>query len=230
VILCVRMFNSERVSSRPSGQQRELCLVCLRPKKTCICAEVISFRTRPDLEVVILQHPGERKKTVSTARMTHLCIQNSKIIFGTQFDPDRDVEALIRDSSRRCVVLFPGVDSFDLSKTDTTTIESRFFLESRILTVFVIDGTWQKAKQMMRLSPNLQRLEKISFIPQIRSQYRFRKQPDPRYVSTIEATFELLKWLDPRTDANALLKVFYSMVEKQVVFSPLIPQKSRTVG
>ncbi len=120
------------------------------------------------------------------------------------------------------MVLFPGPDSIDLNalaQASGREIETRFFSDHRILTVMVIDGTWQKAKQMMRLSPNLQKLEKVSFTPRILSQYRFRKQPHPQYVSTIEAVYELLSLLDPQNPADELLQLFSSMVEKQIVFS-----------
>ncbi len=207
-------------------RQRDLCHRCLKPRVTCYCGDVVSFRTREDLQMVILQHPLERKKTISTARMAHLCIENSRIISGNQFDGYAEVERLLSDPNHDCVILYPGLNSVNLSE-DKGALDT-LYRPGKKLVVFVIDGTWLKARQMMRRSENLQQLPQICFTPGQVSQYKFRKQPEEFCVSTIEAIHQVLAILDPKADASILLKLFNAMVEKQLEFAVNKPKKAES--
>jgi len=197
----------------PTPVNRGLCLRCLRAEAVCLCAEIRPLA--PSFRVVLLQHPKERKNTIGTARLTHLCLSNSVLIPGTEFDSDRAVNDLLEDPANFCVTLFPGPLSINVSEHADDFFGYRPS-DSRTLTVFVIDGTWSHAKSMLRKSAKLAALPQIRFTPTTPSNYRVRKQPNPLCLSTIEAVHQLIRVLNPDKDPDILVRLFAKMVDRQI--------------
>ncbi len=197
---------------------RDQCYRCLRATSVCTCALIAPFS--PRFGIVLLQHPKERKNSIGTARMTHLCIANSRLIAGVEFDGHPEVDALLDDPANACHVLFPGPTAIEVDRLGHDPLASPALgLGRRKLIVFVIDGTWAQAKGMLRKSARLGTLPRVSFQPSRPSNYRVRKQPSRFCLSTIEATHRLIEILDPQVDPGILLTVFDRMVEKQVSFA-----------
>lgn len=194
---------------------RNLCLRCLRAEVTCYCKHVRSFRSR--FQLVLLQHPREYRNSIGTARITHHCIENSKLIAGAEFDQNQEVNQLLADPKNHCIVLYPGLNSINISQLSPAEIEESFPV-GKTPVIFIIDGTWNCAKKMLIRSPKLNQLPQICFTPETGSNYRIRKQPDPQYLSTIEATHRLLTLLDPAVNPANLLEVFEKMVDRQIEF------------
>src|SRR4051812_23492879 len=127
--------------------QRDLCFRCLKARSTCYCSKIRRFA--PRTRFVILQHPLERKRTVGSARMAHLCMEDSILIPGTEFDRNEGDAELLADPSRHCMVLYPGRQARTLQPGGNSA-ESLGAPKGSRLTIFVIDGTWQNAKAMLR--------------------------------------------------------------------------------
>jgi DTW domain-containing protein len=197
---------------------RPTCLRCLRTRADCYCGRIRSFSA--GARFVILQHPKEFRNRVGTARMASLCLSNSVLIAGELEDREARAAEIVRDPRNRCALLYPGRDAVE---------PARFVQESdgRDLVIFVIDATWAMAKKMVRLSPVLSSLPKIAFAPKKPSAYRFRRQPRPECVSTIEAIHEVIDELDrsgsvpvsPRGAHENLLEVFEWMATRQFSFT-----------
>jgi DTW domain-containing protein YfiP len=172
---------------------------------------------------VILMHPYEFKRIkANTGRLTHLCLADSEVHIGIEFDGHEAVQALINDPKNYPVLLYPGKDALDLSTAQgqqLTTINQQ--LESRRLVVFLLDATWRLVRPMLRLSPSLQRLPKIMFSNAAPSRYVIKRQPEPGCLSTLEATHELLlaldrSGLDRYAMPEQLLAVFQRMQDIQI--------------
>lgn len=129
---------------------RELCHRCLKSGVLCYCEELKPFRSRA--VIALLQHPLERRRTVGTARMAHLAIENSLLIPGIDFDNNEEVNRLIADPSNHCVVLYPGRRALNISSLSRDEIGSSFPKDKRLI-IFVIDGTWACARTMVSRSP-----------------------------------------------------------------------------
>ncbi|MBC7691219.1 MAG: DTW domain-containing protein [Methylotenera sp.] len=196
--------------------ERVLCLRCLKSELTCYCAQVRPFES--DLQFILLQHPLERKRSIGTARMTHLCIRNSRLIAGVAFDDHPQVNELLENSGNHCVVLFPSENSLNVSRLPPAEVKSGFPAD-RKLVIFVIDGTWANAKSMMRRSTKLSALPQICFTHEKESEYKIRKQPAKYCLSTIEAVHLLIEILEPQVDSSILLEVFRTMVSQQVTYA-----------
>ena len=204
---------------------RNACSRCHRTEALCFCPELKPFSIEPLL--ILLVHPREYRKTVGTARIVHLSIQNSILWrgYGNHFDGDIQMQKLLRDSNLYPMILFPGPMSLNLSEETTETLKQRL-PDGKRLALFVIDGTWATASKMIRDSLILNSLPKLSFNVTTPSHYQFRKQPKAFCLSTVEAVLELLENLSakelctlPQDQSHQHLStIFQGLVQAQLDF------------
>ncbi|RXJ80739.1 tRNA-uridine aminocarboxypropyltransferase [Arcobacter sp. F2176] len=196
---------------------REYCYDCNRAKMSCLCGLIKPFNT--NTKFVFLMHPKEFRKTKNnTGKITHKSLTNSKIFVGIDFSLNKELNSIINDTNNSCYILYPGIDSINLSKSK---IE-----EKKQKVIFLIDSTWACSKKILKSSTNLNLLPKISFNYENSSAYEFKKQPSDYCLSTIESTLVLLKLLNKHNieniDKNSLnnfLVPFKQMVKFQVTKS-----------
>ena len=195
---------------------RVMCYKCFWPRQFCWCPTLQPMPTRTRL--VFLMSPKEFKtEKGGTGRLTHLCLPNSELHMGENFDRNETVQELIADPKNCCMLLYPGATARNLSKGDFTSAE----LGTRRLVVFLIDATWGGARKLLRLSPSLQRLPRIMFTPSAPSRYVIKQQPQEGCLATLEAVHELLmalerSGLDHYEKPAQLLDVFQRMQELMI--------------
>lgn len=154
----------------------------------CLCGLIQPFDTHT--RFVILMHPKEAHKQKSgTGRLCHLALKNSRLHVGVDFTHDREVRALIEDPEYTSVLLFPGPQAVNLSQEGYRSLTGH----RGKLQVFVVDGTWPLAGKILRLSENLRALPTVSFTPRQPSNFKFKKQPQAEYLSTLESIQLLLE-------------------------------------
>lgn len=170
---------------------RETCYRCFWPKALCWCPTLVPMETRT--QFVFLMHPKEfKQEKAATGRLTHLCLPQSEIVMGIEFDTHPRVQALLHDPSLYPVLLYPGPHALNLSQGALAPSE----LGGRRLTVFLLDATWACARKMLRVSQTLQALPRIMFTSSVISRYVIKQQPQEGCLSTLEATHELLSALE----------------------------------
>lgn len=168
--------------------------------------------------VVLLMHPMEwKREKCTTGRLTCLNLANSEIIPGLAFDDNPRFRELVDAPDNYPVLLYPGAEAYDLSAGAFPATE----LGDRQLVVFLVDSTWACAKSILRASPGLLKLPRVKFTPATPSRYVIKRQPRPDYLSTIEATHELLlalekSGLDSYPDKERLLNAFFAMRDYQI--------------
>ncbi len=201
---------------------RLVCSACFQPDFSCYCRDIRPFN--PNIEFVILIHPIERRRRIATGRMSHLCLENSRLIPGADFTENREVNSLIENPEYQSFVLYPGPQSFNLSAVSLLERSGLFSPEKKLL-IFVIDGTWSSAKKMMRVSRNLSDLPRLGFEPDRPSNFRVRQQPARNCHSTIEAIHQTIELIGPlrgfqtvEREHDVLLRLFNRMVEHQLDF------------
>lgn len=217
--------------SEQEPQVRAACHTCMQSKFNCYCDHVQRFD--PHMRFVILIHPIEVQRRIATGRMSHLCLEESRLIMGENFTHHASVNQLIAHPDHQCVMLYPGNDSINLSSLDEKQRSMSFDREKKLV-VFVMDGTWATARNMVRHSQNLAVLPKICFSLDTPSNFRIRKQPAPGCYSTIEAIHQVIELLgasygfavESRLHDN-LLDVFDKMVQQQLQFDPLRKKRER---
>jgi Uncharacterized conserved protein len=215
-------FEKRQQFEQSKPKFRDLCVSCLQPAFGCYCKHIERFDSH--MEFVILIHPIEVRRRIATGRMSYLCLENSHLIVGEDYSNHERVNELINDPNFHSVILYPGVQSVNLSPLSVSERKAAFPTGKK-LRIFVIDGTWAKAKTMVRKSLNLQALPKVCFTPDKPSQFRVRKQPNEHCFSTIEAIHQLIELVGEsigfdvsQRKHDGLLYVFEKMVQRQLDF------------
>lgn len=203
----------------------EKCYRCFRPLETCYCRYIRPVET--GVKFVFLIHPKEAyKQKTGTGRLAHLSLPDSELIIGIDFTQNPRVKALLSDPKYYPVVMYPGKDAWTASGVrDSAPHTLQEAVGDRQLLVFLVDATWPCAKKMLKCSPNITALQKISFTAGYRSEYTFKREPAEDYLSTIETCYYLIKELqasgfcpsgDEENSPEPLIEVFRRMVRVQI--------------
>lgn len=172
-------------------QDERFCWRCYRATAACLCPHITELT--PRTKVVLLTHPKEARKTRNgSGRLAHLSLRGSEVLVGTSFQDHPRVTQLLGDPRCRCTLLYPGETDAPRPGAEAGRRPDR----PRVL--FVLDGTWPLAKKMMRLSPRLHGLPRLSLEVDRPSEFVIKHQPDPRCLATVEAVDRALLALADR--------------------------------
>lgn len=185
--------------------RRELCRRCLQPRLNCYCAAIVAQESPANW--IFLQHPGEARNPIGTARMAHLSLPGSHLFCGVDFSRDARLRTLL-DAAARPAVLFPAEGARVLGAAEVGVAP---------LTLIVLDGTWSQARKLWKTNDFLRALPAYRLEPGQPSRYRIRAEPAAHCVSTIEAVAAALQALDGR-DHEAMLAPFLELVARQAAF------------
>jgi len=185
---------------------RTRCERCLRPVSHCLCAHIPALSSRT--QVLVLQHPDESRHPLNTARLAVLGLQGAELWEGECFPqlPERVAAA------QQAVLLFPATG--DTPSMAASSVSPASPEASTLL--IVPDGTWRKARRIVRANPALETLPRLALPPGEPSAYRVRKALEPAAVSTIEAIVRALTLLEPQQDFRPLLRPFNVLIEQQI--------------
>lgn len=167
----------------PPPAFRPECLRCRRPAVVCVCAHITELRTRT--RFVFLMHPKEvRKIKNGSGRMAHLSLAGSELLVGVDFTDHPRVNALLRDPSLSCRLLYPRAQGAMKEGPNPTSVRDAASITP---VLFLLDATWPFAKKIMRLSTNLHGLPRLSLKVERPSEFVIKHQPHPACLATIEA-------------------------------------------
>lgn len=194
----------------------ERCTSCLRPIQTCYCEHITPVHS--GVKFIYLMHPHEAyKQRTGTGRLASLSLRGSEIIIGKSFDDNLRIRELVSNPAYYPMMLYPG---------DTAvTAESFNFkdeIEGRKLLIILIDATWVMARKIMYRSSELQKLPRLTFGREYRSEFLIKTQPADYCLSTIECSYYLIKELqkfgicDVNLNVEGLMTVFKKMVNFQI--------------
>jgi DTW domain-containing protein YfiP len=165
-------------------------------------------------------HPKEYKRErIGTGRMTKLQLENSEIIVGVDFTNNNRVNEILTKEKSCSFLLYPGKDNFNLSIRKSSEINSFMGNNPHI---FLLDGTWPCARKMLKLSKNLQKLNRVSFDNKIKSKFIIKQQPESLCLSTIESVYTVLNLLKEgdleQCETKSFLIPFEKMIENQLEY------------
>ena len=194
---------------------RTICYECYRPLSSCMCEHVSVLETKT--RFVILMHPKEYRKTKNgTGHFTNLSLKNCELHVGINFREHKEINAILDDPKNLCYVLYPSQDAINLNSTNITQ-------EKKQTVIFLIDSTWPCSRAMLKASPNINELKKVSFTHTKNSEFIFKEQPNKYCLSTMESTLCLLELLNEHKIENLdqksleiFLLPFKKMVEYQI--------------
>lgn len=138
-------------------------------------------------------HPKEdRKIRIGTGRLAHLSLPCSELHVGVDLDHHPRVAALLADGTLDCRLVFPGAGGENLSHGDYRPRPGRRPV------FFLIDGTWPCARTILRRSPAIRRLPRVTFDVTTPSAFVIKRQPRPDCLSTLEAAERCMALLNAR--------------------------------
>jgi DTW domain-containing protein len=186
------------------GAVRARCTRCRRPTEFCVCAGLpaVPSRTR----VVLLQHPREARLAICSAWLTRLSLENAELHRGVAFEGSNRVMELARLPG--AVLLYPGAGS----------TPARALASSPPPVLFAFDGTWHQSEKMLRLSPTLAALPRLSVDAGRPSGYAgLRAEPGAVHLSTLEAVALALGDLEGAPERFApMIAAFHRSVALQL--------------
>lgn len=182
--------------------RRAACARCLRPLATCLCA--LARPTAHRTEVLVLQHPQERRHPKNSVALLRLSLARCELVVGERFASDA-LAAMLQRPGRETWLLYPDVPAAPaLTPVPPTTPPAA------MLRLVVIDATWRKSLRMLLEHPALAALPRLTLPAPAPTRYRaIRAARRADQVSTLEATVQALAMLEgPAFDAAPLLDAF----------------------
>lgn len=176
--------------------------------------------TETNTRFVILMHPKEFRKTKNgTGHFTSLSLINSEIHVGINFTDNAKINEILHNEKNTCYVLYPSETSINLNEQNITKGNKNTVL-------FFIDSTWPCSRAILRKSPNLDILNKVSFSHTRSSSFTFKEQPYEYCLSTMESTLCVLELLNQHKVENVdtktlenFLAPFEKMIEYQLSYN-----------
>lgn len=193
--------------------KRPMCAACLRAAKTCICH--LAAPVAAGVDVLILQHPLEVANAKGSARLLHLSLPGSAIVVGEVFD-EAGLRALLYSGGKQPVLLYPEMPGErSLGMASPPSFDSIGHVDSSLLRLVVLDGTWRKSRKMLYLNRLLQDLPRLPLTQVPPSLYRIRKAHAPDQLSSLEAATYALMQLEGDTEKfQAILDAFDAFVDQ----------------
>ncbi|KXO09116.1 hypothetical protein AKG98_1325 [Moritella sp. JT01] len=204
--------------------KRKKCTVCDKALAACICQHITMIDS--DIELIILQHPGEVKNAIGTARILNLSLPQCQIIIGENFTDNTQLNDILNDLTRQCYLLYPSEDSINvegLSLIENSNMDSNSaVIQNNMKRTFILlDGTWRKAFKMYQTSINLQGIPAVRLSGEEESQYTIRQTSIEGGLSTVEAGYLLLSTLEKdKVKYQPLLTAFEYMINFQIAQMP----------
>jgi DTW domain-containing protein YfiP len=178
------------------------CIACRLPSASCVCEKI----EQVELPFIInlCCHSNEWQRHDNTGQWAHL---SSKDVHRIRWHRKPELiypalsEAYINSDSYTHqaghYLLFPSDDAVDLQHIFSDTSNDA----EPIKALWIIDGTWQEAKKMLRQSPWLKTLPKVSIQATegepLESHFKLRK--NQQGLCTFEAIQAAIKFQDPLT-------------------------------
>lgn len=208
----------QQVPPQESGLKRPHCPHCLRPASTCICAWAVALL--PAVEVLILQHPLERRQAKGSAGLLHLSLRGSQMHIGEIFAPTA-LQDWLHAGGKTPVLLYPATAAGPHDLLPAAALTPAMLAAPETLRLVVLDGTWRKSRKMLYLNPLLQQLPRLSLQAMPASHYRIRKAHQPDQLSTLEASCYALTQLEQAVEKYApLLAAFDGFVGQMLAQLP----------
>lgn len=174
------------------------CIHCRLPQPSCVCDKIESIEL--PFKITLCCHRNEWQKNDNSGQWALLSSNDiSRIKWHRKSEliqPQVDVHTITQQHGH--YLLYPSDDAQDL---DLQTKD--------IAQLWVIDGTWQEAQKMLRQSPWLKSMPKVTIKAAknqtLTSQFKLRR--NQRGLSTMEAITEAIRGHCPHA-ANALERNF----------------------
>ena len=184
--------------------RRNHCVQCTRPLSACYCPLIKQCVN--DWPVVILQHIGESRHALGTARIAALSLKNCSLTTVSE-STQTSTQLLDQALPHASVLIYPGAAAAPVSE----------LLNRSACPLIFIDATWRKSRRMLHEMPQLANLPRYGLHDLPASRYRIRKTNQSGAVSTLEAIIHTLELLEAAPGKyTSLLSAMDWMLAQQI--------------
>ncbi|QUJ67362.1 DTW domain-containing protein [Photobacterium sp. GJ3] len=164
----------------------------------CICHAQPTLHSRGHF--ILLTHDKEFGKATNTGQLMARSLSGCQQIRWSRTEPPQALLDLLADDTLQPWLLFPADDQHPAVSFQAATDKKPLFI--------LLDATWQEARKMVRKSPWLACLPRLSLQPEQLSGYALRRNQQPGHLCTCETGIALLTLLDEPHQAAALQHYF----------------------
>jgi DTW domain-containing protein YfiP len=223
---------AEPIANEAAGPAE--CPQCRKPTALCVCDGIAPVDN--DISVLILQHPQEQDRTLGTARLATLSLQNAVMkiglswpslskILGRTVDPHR--WAILYLGSAKAAALAPDREIVFVNRKGELE-RDQDGLAREIEGIVLLDGTWSQAKALWWRNPWMLKCRRVVLGPRRPSRYgRLRREPRRDGLSTIEAAGMLLSRLERRPEIEEKLGASFERMLDRVRKHGAVPGAPR---
>lgn len=201
------------------------CQECRLFRPLCVCGIITEMRPRLaelPTRVTILMHVREISLPTNTARLAEAALPNSEIRLRGARDLPMSTEGLVTPE-RQSILLYPSEEAVEL----TPEVVARW---DRPLNLIVPDGSWRQARKVASREPALHGIPQVKLPPGPPSNYRLRKEPNERSVSTFEAIARALGVIEGPAVQTMLEDLFEMRVERTLWSRGLLKRDETRFG
>lgn len=171
----------------------------------CICSHEPKLTSAAHF--VLLTHPNECRKATNTGELMMRTLPHcERVIWDRVNSPTALIEKL-EDPAYQVWLLFPADDTHPATPFVAHSSSSTSIITTTPLFV-LLDATWQEARKMVRKSPWLANLPRLSLTPTALSQYQLRRNQQAGNLCTCETGIALLSLLNEPQQAEQLQRYF----------------------
>ena len=181
------------------------CESCQLGRFACLCPWRPSLDTR--CEFVLLMHRDEVFKPTNSGRLIADVFPHQTHVFcWSRLEPAPELVALLAESHRRCVMVFPADANAGAAKPRELVRELPE--DDKVTTFVLLDGTWKQSGRMFHLSRWLDAVPCVVLPEALMRGYAVRKSHQEHYLSTAEAAGLCLQMAGEMTAADVLFNYF----------------------
>ena len=185
------------MTTRPPEPPPSCCTGCRLPASHCICTQAPKLSA--GLSIWLLLHPQERHKATNTGHLAATGLPGARSFSWQRRQPCQALAQRLQDPRFAPCLVFPA-----RRERDGHRLLDRLPPLHRSPAFIILDGTWQQASRMFRLSPYLQQLPVLSLDPGHASDYTLRRPAQAGQLCTAEVVAELLRRYGHDRDARQL--------------------------
>jgi len=171
----------------------------------CFCD--LLFKKELNTKVTVLMQWREQIITTNTAHLLPKLLTNAEIRFhGHENRKSLDIKDLL-ESEGTPLLLYPFSGATELSLDYVSTLK-------KPIKLFVPDGNWHQSLKMIKRTPDLLSMKKVTLPPGPPSSYKLRQGPTPDHLCTFEAISRALGIIEGIEIQNRMENVFKVMVDR----------------
>lgn len=172
-------------------------------RHNCICdAEP---RLSCDARFILLTHPNELNKDTNTGELMLRTLPHCRRYTWDRVNPPAELLAMLDDPGYQPWLLFPSDEQHPAVPYLPAGNKQALFV--------LLDATWQEARKMVRKSPWLATLPRLSLSPSSQSAYPLRRNQQAGNLCTCEAGIALLQLMGETRQADQLQDYFQSFID-----------------